>query len=88
MPDPFTLGMRLCDNDGMVAGTFIDELNRLRALTRLEPWTGDPFVCTGDAHLAGEHIRCTSPAHDFGSCPEPSCYGTVQHLGPCPLVVR
>jgi hypothetical protein len=27
-----------------------------------EPIT-EPFACTGHAHLIGEHIRCTSPAH-------------------------
>jgi hypothetical protein len=48
--------------------TYLDRLNRLRALTRvrdrLEP-VSQSFVCTGSAHLAGEHIRCTSPAHDL-----------------------
>ncbi|MDQ3933409.1 MAG: hypothetical protein M3340_02120 [Actinomycetota bacterium] len=26
----------------------------------------EPYACTGHAHLAGEHIRCTSPAHAPG----------------------
>lgn len=28
-----------------------------------KPYDGEPFACTGHAHLAGQHIRCTSPAH-------------------------
>lgn len=72
----YTLEMRLCDDDGMVSRaqtehgvtglTYLDVLNNLRAHTspqgehkRIE----EPFACTGSAHLAGEHIRCTSPAH-------------------------
>lgn len=48
--------------------TYLDRLNFLRNLTRIaqgsKPETIDePFACTGHAHLAGEHIRCTSPAH-------------------------
>ena len=27
-----------------------------------EPIT-EPFTCTGHAHLIGQHIQCTSPAH-------------------------
>lgn len=80
--DPYTLHMRLCDDDGqvshnpvdefgmrvVVAGqTFLDRLNNLRSLTapvgEHRPIT-TPFVCTGHAHLAGEHIKCTSPAHE------------------------
>lgn len=48
--------------------TYLDRLNYLRNLTRQargdKPETLDvSYVCTGHAHLAGEHIRCTSPAH-------------------------
>ena len=79
--DPFTLTMRLCDDEGMVSDAPVDDprtprthdksyrerLNRLRAMSRtldpLKPYTGPAFSCTGNAHLAGEHILCTSPAH-------------------------
>lgn len=47
--------------------TYLKLHNNLAARNRnpdaRKPWTGPPFVCTGSAHLAGEHIRCTSPAH-------------------------
>lgn len=47
--------------------TYMKLLNNLRARNRnpdaRKPYTGEPFVCTGSAHLAGEHIRCTGPAH-------------------------
>jgi hypothetical protein len=48
--------------------TYLDRHNRLANMTRLlhadDPETvTEPFVCTGHAHLAGEHIRCTSSAH-------------------------
>lgn len=48
--------------------TYLDRLNYLRNLT-LEargdkPKTiEEPYMCTGHAHLAGEHIRCTSFHH-------------------------
>lgn len=71
--DPFTTEWRLCDDEGMVShnrhptdddvegATYIETLNFLRPADA--PYTGDPFACTGSAHLSGEHIRCTSPAH-------------------------
>lgn len=75
----FTAEVRLCDDDGMVSdapvmaaspGTILDPeltyrklLNNLRGHTGLPAYTGPPFTCTGDAHLAGEHFRCTSPIH-------------------------
>lgn len=83
MTDPYTMEVRLCDDDGMVSdervepgspGTQFDPdltyrklHNNLRARntnpdTR-KPYEGPPFVCTGHAHLGGEHIRCTGPAH-------------------------
>jgi hypothetical protein len=68
-PDPYTSEQRLCDDGGMVSAeptdrvlTYLDRLNDLRALTGL-PRVTEGFACTGSAHLAGEHIRCTSPAH-------------------------
>jgi hypothetical protein len=48
--------------------SYLGLLNHWLAMTRRmrgdkhEPVT-EPFVCTGSAHLIGEHIRCTSPAH-------------------------
>lgn len=47
--------------------TYFKMLNNLRLAntdpdTR-KPYKGEPFQCTGSAHLAGTHIRCTSPAH-------------------------
>lgn len=48
--------------------TYLDRLNFLRNLTLKA--RGDktetidtPFVCTGHAHLAAQHIRCISPSH-------------------------
>lgn len=72
--DPFTLQRRLCDDEGIVsevrAGanvfgdlTYLSQINNLRAHTGLLP-VHEPFACTGSAHLAGEHILCTSPAHE------------------------
>jgi hypothetical protein len=49
--------------------TYLDRLNHLRWLTlaRLEGEAFKPttkaIVCTGNAHLAGEHIRCTCAVH-------------------------
>lgn len=47
-------------------GTYLERLNNLRALTaphgEHKPVPA-PFVCTGSAHLADEHIKCTSVAH-------------------------
>jgi hypothetical protein len=58
--DAFTMEMRLCDDYGQ---TDLEKLNRLRYLSKYPAYTGLPFACTGSAHLAGEHVRCTSPAH-------------------------
>lgn len=73
----FTMELRLCDDEGMVSHetapdcvptkSYLDKLNMLRRHTK--PFdehrpVDEPFPCTGSAHLAGEHIRCTSPAHD------------------------
>jgi hypothetical protein len=49
MTDPYTAGARLCDDDGIV---------RQGAMHH-----GTDYPCTGHAHFAGEHYRCTSPAH-------------------------
>lgn len=46
----YTMELKLCDNDGIV---------RSGAMHR-----GTDYECAGHAHYAGEHIRCTSPAHD------------------------
>ena len=74
--DPYTMELRLCDDAGMVsneaapdcqpAKTYLDVINTLRRHTK--PFgehkpVEEPFACTGSAHLAGWHIRCTSPAH-------------------------
>lgn len=77
--DPYTMDARLCDNNGIISDqpvepgspgttlapqlTYRTLLNNLRRHTGLDPYTGEPFPCTGSAHLAREHIRCTSPAH-------------------------
>lgn len=50
--------------------TYLDRLNWLRNLTlRSQGEKNDtieePFVCTGHAHLVGEHICCTSKAHQL-----------------------
>lgn len=62
MDDPFTTEIELCGADGLVD---LETLNRLRGLSGFEPYRGAPFACTGDAHLAGEHVRCTSPFHEL-----------------------
>ena len=71
------MALRLCDDDGYVSDeraapqpastlnlTYLDMHNNMRAHTRpmLPPIT-EQFACTGSAHLGGEHIYCTSPAH-------------------------
>lgn len=49
--------------------TYLKLLNNLRARTgplgEHKPVT-EPFTCTGSAHLAGEHIRCTNRVHRVG----------------------
>jgi len=71
-PEGYTSSRRLCDDDGMISQvrvdgeetlTYLGQHNRLAALTGHAP-ISTPFDCTGSAHLAGEHIYCTSPAHD------------------------
>jgi hypothetical protein len=74
MDDPYTTSLRLCDDDGSVSRkaivedsktldkSYLDRHNRLAAMTGHGP-VAEPFRCTGHAHLAAEHIRCTSIAH-------------------------
>lgn len=50
--DPFTMELRLCDDDGIVRGGAMHH--------------GTDYPCTGHAHYAGEHIRCISQAHPDG----------------------
>lgn len=45
----FTMELALCDDDGIVRSGRLHQ--------------GTDYTCTGGAHFAGEHIRCTSPAH-------------------------
>lgn len=59
------MDLRLCDDAGNVAGHYMGVLNRLRRMSSREPFLGEPFPCTGSANLAGERIRCTSPAHEI-----------------------
>lgn len=77
--DPFTASARLCDDAGLISdervpsgspGTAFDLeltyrrlLNNLRAHAGLPPYEGPALPCTGSAHLAREHFRCTGPAH-------------------------
>lgn len=58
--DPYTQEFPLCDDDGIV---------RRGAMHH-----GTDYPCTGHAHFGGEHIKCTSPAHEAVTCP--SCYQT------------
>jgi hypothetical protein len=73
---PFTMTQRMCDDDGMVSNTYCDPPIPNMNLTYLQihnnmrrhhdPRGGiitEPFACTGSAHMSGEHILCTSPAH-------------------------
>lgn len=85
MADTYTAEARLCDDVGMVSDervasgspgtTFEPELtygqllNNLRKHTGLPPYVGEPFRCTGSAHLAREHFRCTNPIHADPSSP-------------------
>lgn len=57
--DPFTEAFRLCDDDGTV---------RRGAMHH-----GTDYTCTGHAHYAGMHIRCTTPVHvqPFNPTPGP-----------------
>lgn len=46
--DPFTMGEKLCDDDGIV---------------RSDPRYPFGYQCTGHAHKHGDHIECLSEAH-------------------------
>jgi hypothetical protein len=46
---PFTMGLALCDADGIVRSGAMHH--------------GTNYNCTGGAHYDGAHIRCTSAAH-------------------------
>jgi hypothetical protein len=46
----YTMEATLCGDDGIVRGGSMHH--------------GTDYPCTGHAHKYGEHIRCTSPAHD------------------------
>lgn len=68
--DEGQVSSKLVDAEGEPGGdrTYLDRLNRLRrwgAFARGESIDDitESFACTGSAHLAGEHIRCTSRAH-------------------------
>lgn len=74
--DAYTMEARLCDAAGMVSDerveppnafapgmTYLQQLNNLRRRSGHAPYEGEPFPCTGSAHLAGEHIRCTCATH-------------------------
>lgn len=50
--DPYTMAAALCHDDGIVRGGAMHH--------------GTDYPCTGHAHFAGEHIRCTSPGHPEG----------------------
>lgn len=76
-PRRMTTRIRLCDDAGMVSDRPVDRvlfsggegltyrglLNNLRSASGLPPYEGEPFPCTGAAHLAGQVFHCTSPAH-------------------------
>lgn len=71
----YTMDMRLCDDEGMISTrpiadglpaeqtSYLDRLNHLRSLGGDSRYEGGPVPCTGNAHLAYEHIRCTNPRH-------------------------
>lgn len=86
---------RLCDDDGVVSDehvtpsnalnptlTYRGLLNNLRRVSGHEPYQGKPFTCTGSAHLAGEHIRCTSPAHARPADPPTTAMWGTNGAGP------
>lgn len=50
--DPYTMAGQLCDDDGIVRGGAMHH--------------GTDYTCTGHAHFAGHHIRCTSAGHPGG----------------------
>lgn len=98
MDDDFTMQRRLCDNYGVVSDVripgspnlFDPELTYLRQINNLRAHSGHPpveapFACTGSAHLAGEHIYCTSPAHQcLLCCGEGSVVTVDGHAISCP----
>jgi hypothetical protein len=47
--DPFTMALRLCDEDGIV---------RKGAMHH-----DTDYPCTGHAHFSGEHVICATPIH-------------------------
>lgn len=77
MTETFTMYGQLCDENGLISDeyapastmalgqhvTYRQVLNNLRAATSLPPYTGPALTCTGSAHLAGQHIKCTNPLH-------------------------
>jgi hypothetical protein len=92
--------VKLCDNEGMVSHekvfpknpfnrelTYMEQFNNLRRLGRHGPYEGDPFACTGSAHLGAEHIRCTNDAvHLHGVSSDCTHLFTHAHLVVvCPL---
>lgn len=107
--DPYTMEMRLCDDDGMVSHqavfepgrvspsadpSYLERLNRLRNMSRTAhgdkpEFIDEPFACTGNAHLAAQHIRCTSPAHEQVTTLSVSIithhHSTPVHQWHCPL---
>lgn len=88
----FTMSLRLCDDHGMVneqpipdgpAGyTYRGRHNHLAGMAGL-PLVTEDFACTGSAHLAHEHIRCTSPAHGL-----PNHYCSRMRDGRCAVCGR
>lgn len=62
--ESYTTEARLCDDEGMVEDEFLDLYRRLATLDPERKVWDKPFVCTGSAHLGGEHIRCTSTYHE------------------------
>jgi hypothetical protein len=59
--DAYTMELELCGADGLVD---LAVHNRLCRLGGHPEWKHEqPFLCTGSAHLAGEHVRCTSRYH-------------------------
>lgn len=50
--DPYTMAAVLCDDDGIVRGGVMHH--------------GTDYLCTGHAHIAGEHVRCLSAGHPGG----------------------
>lgn len=56
--------LKLCDEDGQVTGLYMDVLNRLREVSGLKPYSGEPFACTGSTTVTGQTIWCRSKAHE------------------------